>query len=206
MSLYTVKDFAKYVGVKTGTLRKHISRKKVIKSGKFIDSDNPINQIYIQDYLTDQTFNEDFSAPNEKTRDNETEKPENNKESSGNSFLHSLTRREKIAKTLKMEREAEYKRMQNLKLQGKLMPIELVETTLTINIQSIFRSFESASENIASIYNERLGGNRADLAEMITRMREELERAIGSAKQKAREEIEAHIQEYAETRSRGEKK
>lgn len=205
MSLYTTKDFADYVGVKPATLRKQISRKQVIKTGKFIDSDNPINQVYIQEHLKDQAF-DDSNLASPDTGSSEKELPENIKETSGTSFLHSLTRREKIAKTLKMEREAEYKRMQNLKIQGKLMPIDLVETTLNINIQSIFRSFESASENIASIYNERLGGNRADLADMISRMRQELERAIESAKLKSREEIEAHIQEYAETRSRGEKK
>ena len=86
------------------------------------------------------------------------------------------------------------------------MPIELVQKVLVINIQGVFRSFESSAENIASIYNERLGGDRAALTEMITRMREELERAIHSAKKQSQAEITALMREYSATRSRGEKK
>ena len=116
-----------------------------------------------------------------------------------------LTIRKKRADALKAEREAEYKHLQIQRLQGKLMPVELVEKTLSINIQGIFRSFEASAENIASIYNERLGGDRADLADMVTRMRQELERAIKTAKQKSKEEITAHMLEHAATQ-RGEKK
>ena len=209
MSFISPKDFAAQYGLKYATLRSHISRGKVVKKDNFIDTENPVNKLYIQENATKVALTPPKKAANENI-ETESKPPVTatppTASSSDDGDLSNLTLREKFAKTLKVEREAEYKRLQNLKLQGKLMPIELVEKTLTINIQSIFRSFESSSENIASIYNERLGGDRADLADMVTRMRQELERAITSAKQKSKEEITGLMQEYAATRSRGEKK
>lgn len=211
MSFFKPKEFADLYGIKPATLRAHISRGKVIKKDGFIDSENPVNQIYIDQYAT-KSREPKTDKPPKKTK-NEDIKHESTppvpaapSSSEPESAETSLTLRKKRADALKAEREAEYKHLQIQKLQGKLMPIDLVEKTQTINIQSIFRTFESAAENIASIYNERLGGDRAALADMVTRMREELERAIESAKQKSKEEITALMQEYAATRSRGEKK
>ncbi len=208
MSFLSPKDFADQFGLKYNTVRSHVTRKKLIKVGGYIDTKNPVNELYIQENATKDAV--ESSKPPKSTPNEEIEyqapAPKPSVSSGDGSAETSLTLRKKRADALKAEREAEYKHLQIQKLQGKLMPIELVEKTLTINIQSIFRSFESGSENIASIYNERLGGNRADLADMITRMRQELERAIDSAKQKSRDEIEALMEEYAATRSRGEKK
>ena len=207
MSFISPKDFAAQYGLKYATLRSHISRGKVIKKDNFIDTENPVNKLYIQENATKAAPTPPKKAANEEIT-TESKPPVHTTPSSTapGTDETSLTIRKKRADALKAEREAEYKHLQIQKLQGKLMPIDLVEKTQTINIQSIFRSFESSCENIASIYNERLGGDRADLADMMMRMRQELERAINSAKQKSKEEITALMQEYAATRSRGEKK
>ena len=212
MSYLSTKDFSKLVTVKPGTLRAHISRGKVVKDkdSGLIDTENPINQAYI----AENSMNKAASVPvPKKTKPEDVPYepkvpvPSPSSEPGADSgSITGLALREKKAKTLKVEREAQYKALQIQKMQGELMPIELVERTQTINLQSIFRSFESASENIASIYNERLGGDRASLAEMITRMRKELERAIRSAEEKSKEEIKGLMAEYAATRQRGEKK
>jgi len=209
MSFLSTKDFAKLVTVKSGTLRVHVSRGRVHKEKNgLIDTDHPTNKIYISEISVNtlddpapkKTNYEDVKYPSK------MEAPESKQNSVPSGTVDSLSLREKKAKTLKVEREAEYKSLQIQKMRGELMPIELVERTQTINIQSIFRSFESASENIASIYNERLGGDRATLAEMMTRMREELARSIKSAEDRSKEEIKGLMAEYAATRNRGENK
>lgn len=207
MSFLKNKEFSEMYGVKPTTLRVHINRGKLVKQkGGLIDTDHPVNKEYIRELNSKKPAPQPTTKPvaNEEIEYTPKQTPAPTPKDDGD--YTNLTMREKVAKTLKVEREAEYKRLQNLKMQGKLMPIELVEKTQTINIQSIFRSFESGAENIASIYNERLGGNRADLADMITRMRQELERAIDNAKQKSREEIKGLLEEYAATLNRGEKK
>ena len=205
MSLLSTKDFAEFSGVKIATLRQHIKRGKVEKKGSHIDTDHPTNVVY----LTEQWAKNGKPAPEPaqiEEKPNFENAPFKKNEKAVAVKAGDWALRKKEADALISERRAEELRLKNQKLQGELMPIELVQKTLVINIQSIFRSFEASAENIASIYNERLGGDRAALTEMITRMREELERAIVLAKQKSKEEITALMKEYAATRSRGEKK
>ncbi|MDT0647478.1 hypothetical protein RM545_12320 [Zunongwangia sp. F260] len=206
MSLLSTKDFAELAGVKLATLRQHVRREKVVKTGNYINTEHPTNAIY----LTDQWSK--HGKPNMIPKETITEKPsiENiafeNTDKSIALKAADWTLRKKEADALISERRAQELYYKNQRLQGKLMPIEIVEKTMVINIQSVFRSFEASAENIASVYNERLGGDRSSLTEMITRMREELERAINTAKRKSSEEIKALMQEYSVTRSRGEKK
>lgn len=205
MSLLSTKDFADFSGVKIATLRQHIKRGKVEKLGSHIDTEHPTNVVY----LTEQWAKngkpklEPKEIEEKPTFENA---PVNKATKSIASRAGDWALRKKEADALISERRAQELYLKNQKLQGELMPIELVQKVLVINIQGVFRSFESSAENIASIYNERLGGDRAALTEMITRMREELERAIYSAKQQSKAEITALMREYSATRSRGEKK
>ncbi|MEG9328560.1 hypothetical protein V6B16_11495 [Salinimicrobium catena] len=207
MSLLSTKDFADFSGVKIATLRQHIKRGKVEKTGSHIDTEHPTNVIYLTEQWTKngkpkQDLPKETEPGVPTFQDAQIKKPEKNISVKAADWAL----RKKQADALISERRAQELFLKNQKLQGELMPIELVQKVLVINIQSIFRSFESSAENIASIYNERLGGDRAALTEMITRMREELERAIHSAKQQSQAEITALMREYSATRSRGEKK
>lgn len=206
MSFISPKEFAETYGLKYATLRSHISRGKVIKKDNFIDTDNPVNRLYIQENATTKTVSPPKKTSNEEiTTTKAPPKSDYGSEAPGSDETN-LVLRKKRADALKSEKDAELKTLQIQRLQGKLMPIDLVEKTQVINMQSIFRSFESSGENVASIMVERLGGDRADLAFIITRMRVELNRAIQDAKEKSKEEITGLMQEYASTRSRGEKK
>ena len=205
MSLLSTKDFSDLAGVKINTLRQHVKRGKIIKSGTHIDTEHPTNVVY----LNEQWAKYGKPTP-EPAQIEENPTFENAPIKKGQKAIASKAidwaLRKKEADALISERRAQELFLKNQKLQGELMPVELVQKVLVINIQGVFRSFESSAENIASIYNERLGGDRAALTEMITRMREELERAIHSAKQQSKAEIAALMKEYAATRARGEKK
>ena len=50
-----------------------------------------------------------------------------------------LALRKQVADVLKVERDAEKKKLEIEKLQGKLMPIELVEQILSINLNTVFK-------------------------------------------------------------------
>lgn len=212
MSFLKRKDFSERYGVKPGTLRVHIKREKVIESDGFIDTEHPTNKIYIQENATKVLEAEPVvETLIKKTQESKTDTiaappRKSKKDYEGNAEYLDLTMRQKKAQVNKTEREAEYKRLQNLKLQGKLIPIDQVGQIQSINIQSIFRAMESTGENLISICMERMGGDRADLAWIVTQFREELQRQIDSAKEKSKDEIMALIDEYAETRSRGERK
>lgn len=212
MSFFKPKDFATYIGRRYTTVRSHINRGKIHKSADgFIDSTHPTNELYIKEFAANKI--ETPPAPTNKKQANENLEsqsplPDFSKSEAGpeSAEVANLTLRKKKADAIKAERDAELKRIDIEKKTGQLMPTDLVQKILQINLASVFRAFDSSAENIASIYTERLGGNRADLADITTRMRSELERSINDAKEVALKEIKGAIREYSETRSRGEKK
>lgn len=114
--------------------------------------------------------------------------------------------RKKKADAIKAEKAAEMQGIQIEKLNGKLMPVDLVKTILKVNIQHINKTYEQDLINIASIYCDILaGGSRDKLAEIILELRTKLNDVIKRTEQTAYQEIENVIDDYAETRSRGER-
>lgn len=210
MPLLKPKNFAIAVGVSYNTLRQHISRGKLFKSGDYIDSDFAPNKEYILEQTEGKGLNIDIVSNSEisnkptggakanvKISKPEVQKP---KETDG------MYSRKRMADVLKTEKEIELKHLQIEKIRGELMPVDIVQKIMIVNMQSIFREFESACENIGSVYCEILGGNRDHLAKMAEEMRESLQDSIKNAKENSKAEITAVIKEYSATRNRGERK
>lgn len=214
------KEFAIACGVAYSTLRKHVSRGKVHKSGDFIDTDYELNKNYVDEQTNGTGLDlakiksESKSSPPKKNGPSKKDKPKppdvdespSSIEPTREEILaNSLTLRRKKADLELAERNSELKRLEIQKKMGELMPIELVENILTVNIQTVFRSFEAEAENVASIYCDVLG-DRSQLSEMVGQMREHLQKTISEVKSKAADEVKKAIMEYTEVRSRGEKK
>ena len=116
-------------------------------------------------------------------------------------------RRKKVADALKAEWQAEKEQLQVEKMMGNLMPVDLVEEIIRINIQDIFKTFENDLINVASIYCDILaGGDREKLSKLVATLRQHLTRNVDRVKQTAAKQVESCINEYSETRSRGERK
>lgn len=115
--------------------------------------------------------------------------------------------RKKIADALKAERAAELAQLQVDKLMGNLMPVDMVEQIIRVNLQDIFKNFENELINIGSIYCDILaGGDREKLSELISKIRTKLSDIIDRTRQSAAQEVENVIEDYAEARNRGERK
>ena len=112
----------------------------------------------------------------------------------------------RLAAAESKERESELKRIQLEKMAGNLLPVDLCEKIIVINIQSILKSFRSERENMSNIFVERLGGSRKDLVEINTALDKIMDVAISKAKKDAEHEIDGAVGIYQEVRSRGERK
>ena len=207
MAKYNVKDFVSAYNQKEGTVKSWLHRGKLQKGADgLIDTDNAINKLLISEMQLKVNANLIGVVKENKSKSK-------NKESESNTQLEIplnqsqkqyqvLDLRTRIANADKAESEAEFKRVQLEKMAGKLLPIELVERIFTINVQSIFKNFELENENLASLYVL----DREKLSEVIGKQKSILYKAIEKAKEDARFEIENAINEYSETRSRGERK
>lgn len=219
MSIVTHKEFSILCGMPSeGNVRVNISRGKIVTLADdkgLIDTDNPINLIFKQNYKPKAKSQPPPTAPSIETLYKEVvqveEKPKRKtstkKELDQAEEMLSWDARKKRADALKAESSAEKEALAVQKMMGQLMPTELVGQILTINIKNIFKEFEAGSLNIASTYCDIMAnGDRTLLGEVTDKLRFLLEDVIKRSKEVAEIEIENAINEYAETRSRGERK
>jgi hypothetical protein len=117
-----------------------------------------------------------------------------------------LELRKKEADVLFVERQSELKQIQLEKIAGNTLPLDITSNLLKINLQQIFKTFSIEMENLATISVEVLGGTRADLVRITNAHNAMLKKIVETAKVNANQEIELYLQEYTETRGRGERK
>ena len=167
MSKLSVKEFSAAIKKPEGTIKSHIHRGKLIKdTGGFIDTDNEVNRRYIVEETGGKGLFYPVAPASAVAPDGDTSKkqpPVKPELSEREQLMLDTETRQKIANAQRAEQEAELKRIQLEKAAGNLLPVELVEKIIVINVQNVFKTFEGEIENIASIYTEVFGGGRVEL-------------------------------------------
>ena len=133
--------------------------------------------------------------------ENDTDEDEDSSNGEGWSF------RKKKADTLLQEAKAEKEKLALEKMAGKLLPVDLALNIVQIHNRDIFATFQNDVENLASIYCDIMAnGNRSKLAEVSKALSEKLDSSVSRASEVAEASIQNAIEEYRETRNRGERK
>ncbi|MEP2059131.1 MAG: hypothetical protein ABJJ05_15070 [Maribacter litoralis] len=213
--LLTIKDFAIAMGMKYATVRQHINRKKLFKSGVMIDTTFESNKIYIMEQTNGKGL--DISKIKKSSTPKKIKKKNNDPEVVLKSHSkptptiediqhHSLNIRKKIADAERAEKENDLKSLELAKKMGELMPVDMVEKILTVNIRHIIHESRNEWENIASTYCEILGGNRSHRSDMVEQLNKHMDNLVKEVKEKAGIEIQQIIKDYSEVRSRGQRK
>jgi hypothetical protein len=106
-----------------------------------------------------------------------------------------------------VEYRAEHERLKIEKMAGKLIPVDLVFQILNIHNKSIFSTFQSDAENLASVYCEILAeGDRTKLAEITDKLSVIINLNVEKSKDLSQMELDNAIEEYSETLNRGQRK
>ena len=217
MAIVNRDEFAAICNMSRNSVNTYVVRQKIeVRDDKLIDTETPLNKIFIklrrkfEKKPTVRKVKKVVEQVVEKESEVSTEKPEKAKKKrsskSEDDLIDNFAFRKLKAETEKAERDNELKQLQLEKMMGQLIPVDLMHGIFKINIQNIFMSFENELVNIASIYCDILaGGDRGKLSEIIDLMRQNLSRIIEDTKTNAAKEIEGTINEYSETRSRGER-
>ena len=117
------------------------------------------------------------------------------------------TLRKKQADAELVEYRAEHERLKIEKMAGKLIPVDLVFQILNIHNKSIFSTFQSDAENLASVYCEILAeGDRNKLAEITDKLSVIINLNVDKSKDLSEMELNNAIAEYSETLNRGQRK
>ena len=225
MGIYSRKEFASLCHTTAAVVSTNIQRGKIVEFEKTIDSDNAINKRFFNKYF--KKHQEEIQASKrvkeiEQNYDDVVEKvvakaTQKTKETKTNAARKKQNKkaeesvdwdlRKKKAETLLKERQAEKEQMQLEKLAGKLMPVDLVFSIIKSHNTEIFATFHNDAENLASVYCDILAaGDRKKLSEISEKLSVKLNDAIKRSKEVALSSIEAAIDDYSETRNRGERK
>ena len=235
MALVNREEFAALCGKERNYINTYIGRGKIMLTDlKQIDTDNPVNKLFKKNCLnlakksalvekqakkqpTKQEISDTYEQVVEKVEAipvkvySKTETTEQTtkrkKQYVEDQDSVNWDARKKKADALKAERGAELAQLQVEKMMGNLMPVDLVEMILKVNIQDIFKTFENELINLGSIYCDILaGGDREKLAEIVTKLRLKLSETIKRIESTAAQEIDNVVEDYAEVRNRGERK
>ena len=208
----TIKELAAATGQKDATVRQHILRNRVKKDkAGFIDVDTDFNKVYINDVTNGGGLHNPIAkivtvkAIKGVTNGEAKEKPVLKEASESDKFFQNMERRKKMAEVEVQERNAELKKYELEKKAGNLLPVNIVSNILIINCHSIVKAFEAELDNINSVYVERMGGTRQDIADITAKQRKSLDLAMKRAQDSAMHEIDIEIEKYQESRGVGER-
>lgn len=147
MALHTRKSFAQLCGITEDNLRVQIQRGKVIEKRKQINDEDATN---IEFMLKRKQKNGDLKIEViEKppiTEPDEIIKKEKEFDAKIQE-RHDLTVKEKSSKINKMELEAELMKIKRQKIQGRLLPTEVVKAIFSQYSKSIQVAFQQCGEN-----------------------------------------------------------
>lgn len=223
---YNKKEWAALCRTTTAIVTTNIHRGKIIllSDGK-IDSENAINKAFFNKYSkkaeeelkqknktkeVQENINDIYNQVVEKATvkiksiSKEKEKKDGRRKSAE---VVDWDTRKKIADALLQERKAEKEQLALEKMAGKLIPTALVFNILRVHNQSIFATFHNDVEVQASVFCDVMaGGDRKMLAKVTEKLSEKLSDSVKRAEEVALASVENAIEEYTETRSRGERK
>lgn len=208
-------DKEKYIDTENWT-NKTFKKKSLENAKKKLQGDLPVKekQATVKEKPIRQLYEEvvEKIEPEPKQRsgtkaETEEEKEKRKRQNEDSEDEGNWTLRKTIADALKAEQQAEKERLNVEKMMGELIPFDLMKIILKTNIQDILKSFESELTNLASIYCDILAsGDREKLAELTSKMQTTLHHIIKRVETTSAQEIKNVIEEFSESRSRGERK
>ncbi len=146
MAFYTRTEFCKLFEIDHGYLSTYIGRKKIILSGEFIDDAVQANADWIRkrkEKLGKKVILPTMETPKADLFTTETSKntPTSNDSSAKSHTNYDLDNEIKQLQAQKARQDIENMRLKNEKLQGKLMPTDLVKVLFSEYTQSNTTSF-----------------------------------------------------------------
>ncbi len=157
MALHSKADFAKLCGMTASNLHNYIHRdKKVIMSGDYIDDSHPINKLFLEKRKA-KVFDEkpkpiNVSVPNNTQPVPKVEKPE-----PGTDDYIKLDRKLKAQQLEKIEVETRLLELKEAKMNGELIPTELVQAVYMQQNQSFITSFNNSIDDFLTLFSKKKG-------------------------------------------------
>lgn len=201
---HTKKAFATVCGIQTKDLSVYIQRKRVVVDADGeINIDHPLNKIFLEDKLSK---NKRKAADTSQVKSFDEDKSDLNEAETEGLTITQLTRRRKILDIKKIDKEVDLLTIKRDKLNGEVIPTELVKIIMYRKTALLVNRFKDHWEDhLTKLSGElRLSGDQ--LAKLRGEMVYHINQASDEALNTAKKEINQMIDEFKITRAKGEKK
>lgn len=208
------KEFAALCHTTYGIVTTNVNRGNIVVNiDKKIDTENALNKQFFNKYQAKfldekKQYQQPKPQPEPKKEKKKKSKRKANTQVDIKSqqIVDDAARKKKADADLQ-EYRAAHEKLKMDKLAGKLIPVDLVFQILNIHNKSIFSTFQSDAENMASVYCEILAeGDRRKLAEITDKLSTVISDAVNKSKDLAEIELENAIAEYSQTLNRGQRR
>jgi hypothetical protein len=219
MAYHIKARFAELCGIEKNKLAVYIKRGKVVCSGDVIDDTLAINREFIEKWqhktnspitelpkveVKNELGNkappriEKPIAPPPKTPNI---KPPSEFTFAGNQIDAEIKR---VELDRKLE-DLEIAKLKRQKMAGESMPTDLVKNTISVYSRSVSRSFNNAADNLLVEFQTMSDISREQVSSMRTKLNAIVNKAINDAYENAIDMVDNIVDEYSETRGKGER-
>lgn len=203
MPKYSNKEFAEACGVKTNYLSIYLKRGEVIVGEDgLIDTDNELNMLFMGRRI-EKAAQKAAEMPEkpEKTPQKAVAQPKQ----PGNLRLLQHDHDHKKNLAVKTEMEAEIARLKIEKLTGRLVPVQPVSQLMRELSINMATGFKRVFDEIVEIYGSSYGLSSEQIKVMQRYAVDKINMAMTDAVEKTRKGVHKLVDEYSESRGRGER-
>jgi hypothetical protein len=222
MPIYSQKELADLVGVQHKHISQEFKRGKIIYTAeKKIDSDHPINALYISKKtgkVDTKTTKSDFAVQPSNKPSIESSNPlaglsmspfsrkaKIEEQNSKNANLFDQEREREKIEIEKLKHDTRYSKIKADKAEGIVIPSELISPVVKRHNQNILNSIKNANEEILTEYGTVKEFNTAEIAAMRGYIFDALNKAFHNATLETTKSISGIIADYSERRGVGER-
>jgi len=205
MPRLTREQLRKQLSCTDAVIRNHIKLGSLIEVDNYIDTDHPINVKYISGRVERMQSGKRLGrkpARHSNVPEIEHESFEQMAAKLGGGFSSELDE----LRAAKLVEETELLKMRKEKLQGELLPLDLIQPVFIMFAKMMQTAFSDESEDIIRDVSHSAKLNKAQMAELRKRLVDVVNTATNKGVVEAKKSIRKLTDEYAETRGKGERR
>jgi hypothetical protein len=210
MALHKRSDFAKLCGLSTGNLSNYIGRGKVLLSGDWIDDAIPQNASFLKKWQGKSTpasvVEPSQSVINTPPPEITGKSPVVASPDPAKVLQYDLENQIKKADLEKRQRENRLLQLKIDKLNGILIPTDLVKIVFTQHFKSVTTAFQQAADNLLMEIAKKADLSTNQVAELRGAYVNIINQAVNNSIDESTSHIDNIVFEYSEKLGRGEKK
>ncbi|HXP52159.1 MAG TPA: hypothetical protein VN922_19540 [Bacteroidia bacterium] len=217
MAEVSKKEFSQQCGFATNQLSVFISRKKVIvKENGLIDTEEPANVAFLLKQKARDKSDKNVTNSKDVERQQEISKtqsstpidlnrsPKKPKRKTSDSEFFELETQQKELAIQKATEEIELLRIRREKLNGELIPTDLVKIIFSQHTKSILVEFNNSIDKVLTVFKQSAQLSKADEIRIRKQLLDELNLSSKKSLDESKKNIYAIINQFSEKRTKGE--